>query len=342
MHKELLVSIFLGVFIGLLIALGIWRFNRFISEKKQTPEISLNQEKNNDLNNEAEKIPEQTKIALSEPEENDILVNQPYKFLGVTQANSLIVISSENKDYIIQSDAQGGFSQDVELVGGVNQIVISSFDQNSNKTEIKRTVVYSTEFLNDSGVDNQQEVKHATDSQKTIEEKVKQKIEFAKKNPKAFIGVVTDKGQDFLQLKNTQGEIKLASIPPDASFVKIAKTTTNISFNDIAIGDFVVAMGFLSTSKEKVDNKGLLEVRRILVTQALQPTTRTILLGEIVSKENRKITLKENEKNWIINFPKRWEGPEIKELSIGDKIIVVGEADAENINLRTIKIVSKS
>src|SRR4030042_5334648 len=70
----------------------------------------------------------------------------------------------------------------------------------------------------------------------SIREKVREKFQTTKNNPKAYIGTVTDKTQDSIQMKNLGGEIEFVSIDPsEVVFIKIAKTTAAVKFTDLAI-----------------------------------------------------------------------------------------------------------
>lgn len=335
MRKELLIATFLGITIGVLIAFGAWRANRAINTRTKVKTLDLQKKPEN-----TSPKPSEFKIVLSDPEENDVITSTPFKFSGITKATSTIVISSEEKDYILESDSEGVFNQEVELTAGVNQVLVAAFDNLGNKNEILRTVVFSSDFAKE--FTNVQEGK-ATSEAETIREVVRQKLELSRKNPKAYIGTVTDKSQESLQIKNAQGEIKLASIDPETSFVKISQKKTNIAFQDIGIGDFVVVMGFFAnntSSPNKNTTNEVLNAKKVLVNEPTNPTKRAIILGEIISIQKPKMTIKEaGAKQWQLIFPKRWVGPEIKELSQGDKLIAIGEAQDDSLNIRTIHLV---
>jgi hypothetical protein len=85
--------------------------------------------------------------------------------------------------------------------------------------------------------------------------------------------------EDSLQIKNTQGDIEFVSVDPQAQLVKTTKNQVAIKFNDIAIGDFIIAMGSVNaipTSPEN-QNQGVLLAKRILVPNPLEDPEKFIL-----------------------------------------------------------------
>src|SRR3989344_2310985 len=174
----------------------------------------------------------------------------------------------------------------------------------------------------------------STKEAQDIRAKVEQKIEEALKNPKAYIGSITDKTKDTLQIKNSGGEIQLVSVDVDATnFVQINKTTKKIKFDDIAIGDFIIAMGYRNGNE-------VLEAKRILSTLPIEPPKRKIVMGNIINIEKKEIATRElGGQETTFTFPKKWKGPDIKELSIGNKIIIVSTEIEGKDTIRTIHLI---
>lgn len=184
----------------------------------------------------------------------------------------------------------------------------------------------------------------ATDSADSIRDRVREKIEDVLKNPKAYLGTITDKTEDTLQIKNKRGEIEFISVnPEEASFVSIGKTSKAIKFTDVAIGDYIVAMGFLSNEAHtgSKNGNGVLDARRILVTEEAGATERQIFFGNIAKIEKRILTVATDAGEIQAEFPKTWKGPEIKELSENDRVaLVVNEEEGKTL-IRTIEIINK-
>ena len=142
MRKEILFAILAGIFVGLIIAFGAWRANSALNSKNDSlPETSKNTQT-------APLPTQQPGTTLAAPDENDVLTQSPTKVSGITKPLSWLVISGEDEDYVPQAKNDGSFEQEVKLVGGVNQILVKSFNEEGSQ-EQKLTVVLSTEFEKD-------------------------------------------------------------------------------------------------------------------------------------------------------------------------------------------------
>ncbi len=176
----------------------------------------------------------------------------------------------------------------------------------------------------------------ATSEGNTVLQKIKEKVEAIRKNPKAYIGTVTDKTQDSVQIKNIVGKIQQFAIKDNVQFVKIGKTNTTIKFTDIALGDFIVAMGY-------TNGNSLLDVRKVLLITPLVEPKRQIVFGNITSIDKKDMVITDNNNQKVsVVFPKTWKGPDLKELTMGLKVLaVINEVDGK-LNVRTIQIVTTS
>ena len=156
----------------------------------------------------------------------------------------------------------------------------------------------------------------STDSANSVREKVKEKIENVLNKPKAYLGTITDKTGVTLQIKNLKGEINFISVDPDNSvFVSVAKTTKSIKYDDLALGDFVIAMGYIEDQSTGIENgNSVLNAKRTLVTEEVAPTTRKIVFGTVVGIEKKILSLNSGSGEAQFEFPKRWKGPEIEML----------------------------
>lgn len=141
MRKEIFYAIFAGGILGLVIAFGVWRAN-----------IAL--KPNNISNTSATQSPvpsgiptnSSSGITLASPQNDDVFSENPVRISGVTKAESFVTISAEVNDYIIKSEKDGSFQADVELSGGVNQVVISAIEEDGTSHIQNLTLIYSTEF----------------------------------------------------------------------------------------------------------------------------------------------------------------------------------------------------
>lgn len=351
MRKEVLFAILAGVVVGAVVAFGVWRANNALKVKEsQTTTPSQTSEP------EIEK-PE-FDITLASPEHLDVITDSPTVLSGITNQNVWIVISSFESDYIIKSNPQGSFEEEVELTGGVNEILITAFDDNGNPAEEALTIVYSTEFAKDEESSTLSYQEEATEEGDRLVEKVQQKIEEAKNQPKAYLGTITDISENTIQMNkfvsgevnNTAGEIQQVQVGDDTTFVKVGKTTQAIEYSDVAIGDFIVAMGF-------VNEKGVLDAKRVLITSEPEPLTRKVVLGETLDVKKNELTLiqkaggkelKVVPKDTVsVTSVKDGEASKVRysDISEGSTIIVTGDfvtgdVDGSTIEARRIYIIA--
>lgn len=139
MRKEVLVAILIGIILGSAVAFGIWRANLALLPKKeavqteQQPGPSLDEQKTSSL-------------IITQPENNTIVSQDKVTIKGAASPNSTVIILTNLKDYVAETDKDGAFEQEVELEGGPNEILVTSYDEASNETSQTLTLVYSTEF----------------------------------------------------------------------------------------------------------------------------------------------------------------------------------------------------
>lgn len=331
MRKEVVIAIAIGIVVGLVFAFGIWRLNSTVNTKTEfvsTETDSIETSSGSSIY--------ELSLTLIKPDELDVITQSPWEFSGVTRTKNIIIISGESEDYITAVDDSGSFTQNVELVGGINRLNIASISTDGQTITKQLTLVYSTEFEADIEDENT-DTPPATEEAEILEEKIRDKISLQKSKPKAYIGIITDKTEESLQIRNSEAEIQLISVKPeDVSFVKINDTTTTIKYEDLAIGDFIAVMGL-------TNGNGVLTAKRVIVTNPLEEITRKIVFGRVTNIQKSVVTLEEQGGiSWTLEFPKRWKGPEKNELDIDQKIIAVGEPDAETLKIRTIYIVTNS
>lgn len=140
MRKEILYAVFAGAIFGIIIAFGLWRANSALEPDNKTSE-RVSQD-------EITPTPASVgfEIALVRPDNHDVITESPTLISGVTSSSTWVSISGEDEDYIVKSDKTGKFEEEVDLVGGVNQIVITAFNEEGGKVEENLLIVFSTEF----------------------------------------------------------------------------------------------------------------------------------------------------------------------------------------------------
>jgi len=200
MRKELFFAIGAGLILGLIIAFGIWRVNKTItpSDDNQTQNLEATPTPNTGF-----------LVTIANAEDLDVITENPFNITGITKPNTKIAISGEEKDYILDSEKDGSFEKEISLIAGLNEIIIKAFDLNGDSTETKIKLVYSSNFA--EYMETQEEEKTASDEADSVRLKVEEKLANALKNPKAYIGTITDISKSTYQLKNQSGEIEQLS-----------------------------------------------------------------------------------------------------------------------------------
>lgn len=259
MRKEIVWVAVIGIVLGLIFAFGIYRINSRLPKKVeqvQTPNPK----------------PETTefKIVLDKPEGGDVITQDSVKVTGITKSSAFVVFSGEKSDYITKAAADGTFSQDIDLTSGVNQIKLFALDAQGKQSSTKVLIVYSSVFEPKTFETSSSQT---ASGENDIRDKVAQKVAEALNKPKAFLGTVTDIADSTIQIKSIDSQIEQISIRGDNIDVvnTTGKANKAVKLSDIAIGDFIVAMGY-------VDTNSVLSAQRILISDAVsEPTIKTFI-----------------------------------------------------------------
>ena len=151
-------------------------------------------------------------------------------------------------------------------------------------------VVYSSVFELKNTEDSQTE-NNATD-EASVESKVSQKVAQASIRPKAYLGTVTDITNTTIQIKNIESQIEQISVAdPDIDVVDIkGKNNKQVNLTDIAIGDFIVAMGY-------VNGNQVLDSQRILITDPFTENSISVNLARVKGETKTTLTVEDVGKN---------------------------------------------
>jgi hypothetical protein len=331
MRKEILVAVLAGILFGLIIAFGVWRVNSALSPKEgqlSSDSSSQNDEPSVDL-------------ALAKPANNQVVTTSTVTISGVTKANSLVGVSAEEFDYLTRANPQGEFSEEIKLVGGINQINISAFEATGQKVEQKLTLIYSSEFSKFLTQADGDSVEATDETEDSIRTKVQEKITEALENPIAYLGTVTDLAEGTIQIKSAAGEIHQAATTAESVVIADGASPKQVKLTDIAIGDFIVAMGF-------TNGNHVLDAKRILITSEPETSSRGAILARTSEVATRQITLiKAGGQDEVILTPNAnslyflIENGEVaksrlSEIEEGSLVVVFTEADSKSTQLRTL------
>jgi hypothetical protein len=194
--------------------------------------------------------------------------------------------------------------------------------------------IIAPSFAQETASTSSDEKEQSADEQNEIREKVREKIEKAQNKPKAYVGTITDISHETLQIKNKDDEIQLVSLNTnETSFAQVNDETKTVSFDELAIGDFTVSMGY-------INDTDVLDAKRILITSPIKEPNRKIVFGNVQQIVKKEITIVSRDgKETTLSFPKRWKGPEISELKKDINVAVVYQPENGILTIRTIEIV---
>lgn len=268
MRKELVWAGVIGISFGLIIAFGAWRIRSSVVSKSgpvptATPQNGV----------------EKSKITIDKPKNFDVVIASPMTVSGITKPLTWVVISAEKIDYLTQSASDGSFSLDIELVAGINHIKATSINAQGNTSSQEILAVYSTSFREDTP-----EV--SGDAETDVDKAVALKVAQAQKPPKAYIGTITDIMDSTIQIKSVDSQIQ--QIATNKFDITVVNTkgggSKTVKLTDIAIGDFVVAMGY-------IDGNDVLDAQRILITTASSDSEINISMQKVDSVAKKSLTL---------------------------------------------------
>jgi len=186
----------------------------------------------------------------------------------------------------------------------------------------------------------------ASPAAEEVQKKVQEKILKASQKPKAYIGTITDISENTIQiskfsLDNSQKKTKEVfqiSFTSNTTFIDAKTTAKEIKSQDLAIGDFIVAMGFAKSNN-------ILESSRILSLKPLEPSLNSSfkLKVEETDKNGFKATETAGQKEYTVKIDKTsrifdQDRKEIKLTAIkaDEEVIVVGQNQDNSITARTI------
>lgn len=132
-------------------------------------------------------------------------------------------------------------------------------------------------------VKEDQATKSATDE---VREKVRQKIENLVKKPRAVVGTLSEVTDSTLQVTNKAGKEDMVATTKDTQYVRVAGSKrTNIKFEDLVIGDFIVAMGYRN-------GNNILEARRVIAYDKSPLIQRRAVYGVVGENQKGVLTIK--------------------------------------------------
>lgn len=143
MKKEITVAIFLGLGIGLLAVFGVITARRSLEHYRTTQNIgdaSLPSPAPTSTDN-----PSKTQeLSITTPVDGAVFGENTVVLNGMFRPKSPVVITTEENQYIKETDLNGKFEQEVSLVNGENELRTVAFSLSGERQEKTVMVVYTT------------------------------------------------------------------------------------------------------------------------------------------------------------------------------------------------------
>ncbi len=140
MKKEVLIAIIIGFVLGLVITFGVWTANKAM---KETPQKDQQASENTQEAITPTPVAESV-LTITSPEDNFLSDKEKIDISGKTTPQATVVILFEQGEKIIEADSQGSFTTQITLVGGSNEVKVSSFDPEGKEVSKSITGVFST------------------------------------------------------------------------------------------------------------------------------------------------------------------------------------------------------
>jgi hypothetical protein len=141
MTKNLGTSSFIfSMILILLVALGFFMYLHFFVNPKEEPSTILNYQP-------VTTNPLSLTLNLSSPDDNLLVYDTNLLVSGQTTSGTLVLITINENNQTLNASKQGDFSQTVKLQSGINQVIVSVFDNQGNYKSEERSIYYSEEKL---------------------------------------------------------------------------------------------------------------------------------------------------------------------------------------------------
>lgn len=317
MRKELIWAGVIGIVFGLVIGFGAWRVRSSVAPKNTPNPTATPQPKVG-----------QFKIAINKPNNLDVITQNPTNISGITKASSWVVVSTEEEDFLTQSINDGTFSLDVDLPAGLNHIKVTSINADGNTASQNILTVYSESFET-----NSEATQTSTDAGKIN----------TSTPPKAYLGTVTDITDSTIQIKSTDSQIQqIATNKLDVTVINTTGTTNKtVKITDIAIGDFIIAMGH-------VNGKEVLDTQRILITDSTAEPKISLSLvkvSEITKNSLKAVSLSDSkevtvtpDKNTTLTsyLENKVKTIKLADIEVDDLLIIVTDSSSTSPVTRSV------
>lgn len=156
LNYSMIKELSLAIIFGLLIGFGLTGTFYFIKHSQNKPDNTPNiviptlapkDDNLNNVNSTPTPAASNQNLVITSPQNNDIIATGKVTIKGQSNPNSLIIITTPLKNYHLNADVQGIFSQEIVLESGYNVINLTAIDENDQENHIELFLTYSTTKL---------------------------------------------------------------------------------------------------------------------------------------------------------------------------------------------------
>jgi len=323
MQKEVIIAIVFGSLLGLLVAFGVWRANMSLNSDDipNDPVTTTTQDTTENI------IPE---LSVVSPESNAVITDSTVTISGLSSNSRYVIAMSQNAETINEIQ-NGEFSFDIELEGGLNNIYIYGVSDTGNIISQNLPLVYTTKL--ESNDDNE--------SEEDINERVQERLNEQANPITSYIGTITDITEEYFQIRSQSGEINQLTVNEQTTYTSNIQDSRDIEFSDVAIGDFIVAMG-------RLDANEILNTQRVIITSPPVENNYLVSKGVVTDITRNEMAINSDKSEIIFrlgNNTDYWEATNQNEIARADieidsEVLIAGEQNGDTISARSVFVLT--
>lgn len=323
MQKEVIIAIVFGSLLGLLVAFGVWRANMSLNSDDipNDPVTTTTQDTTENI------IPE---LSVVSPESNAVITDSTVTISGLSSNSRYVIAMSQNAETINEIQ-NGEFSFDIELEGGLNNIYIYGVSDTGNIISQNLPLVYTTKL--ESNDDNE--------SEEDINERVQERLNEQANPITSYIGTITDITEEYFQIRSQSGEINQLTVNEQTTYTSNIQDSRDIEFSDVAIGDFIVAMG-------RLDANEILNTQRVIITSPPVENNYLVSKGVVTDITRNEMAINSDKSEIIFRLGNNTDYLEATnqneiaraDIEIDSEVLIAGEQNGDTISARSVFVLT--
>lgn len=272
-------------------------------------------------------IPE---LSVVSPESNAVITDSTVTISGLSSNSRYVIAMSQNAETINEIQ-NGEFSFDIELEGGLNNIYIYGVSDTGNIISQNLPLVYTTKL--ESNDDNE--------SEEDINERVQERLNEQANPITSYIGTITDITEEYFQIRSQSGEINQLTVNEQTTYTSNIQDSRDIEFSDVAIGDFIVAMG-------RLDANEILNTQRVIITSPPVENNYLVSKGVVTDITRNEMAINSDKSEIIFRLGNNTDYLEATnqneiaraDIEIDSEVLIAGEQNGDTISARSVFVLT--